>query len=432
MNDLENDSSESIGGDDCVKFNNLPSTWKTARLGDVAEYINGFAFKPTDWGNDGLPIIRIQNLNSTNASFNYYDGQIADKFKVQNGDLLISWSASLDAFLWNRGEAILNQHIFNVRENSKVITRKYLYYVVRDAMTEIRSQIHGATMQHITKPKFEAIKIPLPPLPEQKQIAEVLDKADALREKRRLALQKLDTLLQSVFLEMFGDPTANPKAWDVLAFEELLSIPLRNGLSPSTDGTSFSQVLTLSAITRGVFDSKAVKDAYFAGDIPLDKYVSVNNFLICRGNGNLNLVGQGQFPTINMPNTLFPDTIIAAQIDKDKIEPFFLSTIWNSRFVRKQIEQGARTTNGTFKINQKVIESTKLVVPPLSIQQKFASFANKVSNIKEKYSISSKDLENLFQSLQQRAFKGELFSDEALTVKPQEEKVWQQTSLSER
>src|SRR5437868_9136857 len=100
-----------------MKLNNLPSSWKVARLGDVAEYINGFAFKPTDWGETGVPIIRIQNLNSPNASFNYFDGQIADKFKVQNGDLLISWSASLDAFLWNRGEAILNQHIFNVREN---------------------------------------------------------------------------------------------------------------------------------------------------------------------------------------------------------------------------------------------------------------------------------------------------------------------------
>src|ERR1044072_1647857 len=162
---------------------NLPMGWRWSRLGDVAQYINGRAFKPQDWGTRGLPIIRIQNLNTINASFNYYDGNIEDRYRVKDGDLLISWSASLDAFIWQRGDAVLNQHIFNVHENPHIIIRKYLYYVVRTVMSEIRSQVHGTTMQHITKPKFEAIPIPPPPLDEQRRIAAVLDKADALREK---------------------------------------------------------------------------------------------------------------------------------------------------------------------------------------------------------------------------------------------------------
>ena len=84
----------------------LPIGWKWSRLGEVAEYLNGRAFKPEDWGESGIPIIRIQNLNSPGSKFNYYDGIIHEKNIVENGDLLISWSASLDAYIWDRGDAV--------------------------------------------------------------------------------------------------------------------------------------------------------------------------------------------------------------------------------------------------------------------------------------------------------------------------------------
>lgn len=150
--------------------------WKTHPLGKLATFTNGRAFKPAEWGTTGLPIIRIQNLTNPDAEANYYDGDVADKHRIEDGDLLVSWSASLDAFLWDRGPAALNQHIFKVEENPEIVDRRFLYYALRAVMGSIRSQIHGSTMQHITKPKFEATTLSVPEsVAEQKRIAAELD-----------------------------------------------------------------------------------------------------------------------------------------------------------------------------------------------------------------------------------------------------------------
>ena len=96
----------------------MKKDWTYKKLGEVATYVNGYAFKPETWSEKGLPIIRIQNLNNVNAAFNYYEGELPEKYIVNKGDLLISWSASLGAYYWEGDVAYLNQHIFKVY-NSK-------------------------------------------------------------------------------------------------------------------------------------------------------------------------------------------------------------------------------------------------------------------------------------------------------------------------
>ena len=99
----------------------IPVEWDIVELGDMADYLNGAAFKPSDWSDRGLPIVRIQNLTGTSDKFNYFEGEKKDRYRINNGDLLISWSASLGAFLWHRGEAWLNQHIFKVDNRCAII-----------------------------------------------------------------------------------------------------------------------------------------------------------------------------------------------------------------------------------------------------------------------------------------------------------------------
>lgn len=169
--------------------------WERRRLGEVARYINGCAFRPEEWKRTGMPIIRIQNLNAPSALFNYYDGEVEDRYKVHNGDLLVSWSASLGAYVWERGDALLNQHIFKVEEYSNLALRDFLYFIVNYAMEEIKEHIHGATMQHITKPEFERLYIPVPPLPTQQRIASELKKKMTQAEKLKAAIEKqLETI----------------------------------------------------------------------------------------------------------------------------------------------------------------------------------------------------------------------------------------------
>jgi type I restriction enzyme S subunit len=181
----------------------IPEHWEVVRLGEVGNYINGYAFKPSDWSNTGKPIIRIQNLNNPSASFNYYNGQLDYKYLVKKGDVLISWSASLGAYLWNGEDAWLNQHIFKVKLTNQNVAKDYLYfallyYFVGQAFTNL----HGSTMKHIVKSKFLNILIPLPPLEEQQKIAQILtilDQKIQVEGKKKRSLENVfKTLLNNL------------------------------------------------------------------------------------------------------------------------------------------------------------------------------------------------------------------------------------------
>ena len=155
-------------------YTQLPDGWAAIKVGDVAIYINGRAFKPEDWMCEGLPIIRIQNLNEKNAGYNRTTKTYESKYLIHNGDLLFAWAASLGTYIWNGGNAWLNQHIFKV-EPYQFIEKSYLYYIFKTMTTEFYAQSHGSGMVHITKKQFENIELLLPPLKEQKRIVQTLE-----------------------------------------------------------------------------------------------------------------------------------------------------------------------------------------------------------------------------------------------------------------
>lgn len=181
------------------------SKWPIKPLGEVAEFINGRAFKPGEWSERGIPIIRIQNLTNPNAEPNRFNGELDEKHAVHDGDLLVSWSATLDVFEWNRGEAALNQHIFKVLPFSEIITKRYLFYALKSVMTDLRSKTHGATMKHITKGRFESTLIPTPPLAEQERIVQLLEEADAIRRLSYERSRRLDQLLETLIHQEFSE-----------------------------------------------------------------------------------------------------------------------------------------------------------------------------------------------------------------------------------
>ena len=179
------------------------------KLGDIATYINGYAFKPEDRGDEGLPIIRIQDLTGNSYNLGFYNGDYPEKIEINDGDVLISWSASLGIYIWNRGKALLNQHIFKVAFDKIDINKDYFVYAVRRKLDEMASKTHGATMKHIVKKDFDATQIPYPSLEEQAEIATYLDRVSRIIEARKDELKKIDTLIKARFVEMFGDPIKN-------------------------------------------------------------------------------------------------------------------------------------------------------------------------------------------------------------------------------
>ncbi len=138
----------------------MASTYPTYKLGEVADYINGRPFKPSEWKEKGLPIVRIQNLNDESAVYHYSDAEHEEKYLLHDGDLLFAWAASLGTYIWNGGEAWLNQHIFKVLPKQNV-SKMYLYYALTSIIKELYSKSHGSGMVHVTKGKFEETEIPL-------------------------------------------------------------------------------------------------------------------------------------------------------------------------------------------------------------------------------------------------------------------------------
>ena len=134
----------------------LPQGWALGTVGDTGQYINGLAFKESDWGDEGLPIIRIQNLTNPTKPFNRTTRQVEPSFVVKRGDILVSWSATLDAFQWNSDDAILNQHIFKVVPDQEIVHRSFLYYLLRHAISTMNTSadVHGSTMKHINRGPF--------------------------------------------------------------------------------------------------------------------------------------------------------------------------------------------------------------------------------------------------------------------------------------
>jgi type I restriction enzyme S subunit len=182
----------------------LPNGWEWVPIGETGEYINGFAFKPSHRDSSGLPIVRIQNLTDESKALNTTNIEVPADYKINTGDMLMSWSATLDVFVWRRGPALVNQHIFKVVPDERVISKKLLFYWLKQAIQQLQKteHLHGSTMMHINRGPFMAHKVPLPPAEEQLRIVskleEILPEVDAGLAELKAAQKKLTQYRQSL------------------------------------------------------------------------------------------------------------------------------------------------------------------------------------------------------------------------------------------
>lgn len=282
-----------------------------------------------------------------------------------------------------------------------VLDPRYLMRALQ-AMDLPASANRAAMGVTLNKRSLSQVRIPLVGLPSQRRIAAILDDADALRTKRRMVVAHLDALVQATFIEMFS-------ASDSIATEASTLMPhMRNGLSPSTSGTYPARVLTLSAVTQGLFTPNAAKQGVFAVEPPADKRVRAGDFLMCRGNGNKNLVGRGTYSRENLPDLVFPDTVVAGTVDSAVATMQFLEVAWRQPAVRSQIEAMARTTNGTYKVNQQSLSGIMVNIPAMALQKLYGAKVDRIRSQREICTRSAAEADHLFASLQAAAFRGEL------------------------
>ena len=353
------------------------------KLGDVATYINGYAFKPEDRGEVGLPIIRIQDLTGNAYDLGFYNGDYPKRIEINDGDVLISWSASLGVYVWNRGRALLNQHIFKVQFDKVNIDESYFVYAVRQKLAEMAMKTHGATMKHIVKKDFEETLIPYPSLKKQIEIGTNLDKIANIIVARKQQLELLDELVKARFVEMFGDPVINEKEW---VTKPLLDMGIcKNGMNFHYNdcGVEINCLGVGDFKNLSVIDNTEQLSTVLLNEMPSEEYLLKDDDIVfVRSNGNKALVGRSVavYPG-DIPITFSGFCIRYRKQDDAVTIPYLLRVLKTDSIRRKMAGRGANIQN----LNQQILGNLIIPVPPIELQNQFSDFVRAIDKSKVNY-----------------------------------------------
>lgn len=355
----------------------IPHCWNTSKLKYLGQYINGYAFKPEEWGSKGVPIIRIQDLTGSNDNPNYFEGQIDKKYWVENGDILISWAATLDAFIWNKGNGWLNQHIFKAVPNRRIINYDFFFWMIKESMKNMNNDNkHGIFMQHVTLSVFNNFTIPMPPLAEQERIAAFLDaqcaEIDAVLEKTRASIEEYKKLKQAVITQAVtkgirGDRPMKdsgiewigeiPAEWSVVPFSKFARVSA-NLVNPS-DYQDYLQVSpeNIEKDSGKLLPCKTVSEV---GVESWNHFFHKGQILYSKIRPKLNKVCIAPFDGLCSAD-MYP-------IDTDNISKFVVYTILSNDF-NQQVAMITENRVKMPKINQKELSKIIVVLPANRMEQ---------------------------------------------------------------
>ena len=324
---------------------------------------------------DGYPTVGLEHLTPEEITLTSWNGSSGNTFTkmFHKGDVLFGRRrAYLKKAAVAPFDGICSGDITVITAKPDYLLPELLPFIIQnDALFDFAVERSAGSLS--PRVKWEHLKnyeFSLPDMEKQHELSELLWAMDATKKTYQQLIAATDELVKSQFIEMTGPYSQyNIKAGTVM-------YGMRNGLSPSRSGEHHAKILTLSAVTQGAFDENAWKDGYFTDCPPNDKRICATDFYICRGNGNKTLVGAGVYSPKDHFDLVFPDTVIATRINEQKIRLPYLYMAWKMQAVRNQIEENAKTTNGTYKINQSVIANVELIVPPLPVQDDFVAFVH--------------------------------------------------------
>ena len=343
-----------------------------------------------------------------NFILQFTDGKYPEKIEINNGDILISWSASLGVYKWNRGKALLNQHIFKVVFDKKPIDKQYFVFATEYHLREMEQQTHGATMKHITKSAFEKIEIPYPKLEKQKKIANKLERTKSLLLKQHRKIELLDQLLKARFVEMFGDPVSNPYGWDKVNISTVVRGRASNGYFAKRqeyveDGNV--AILGVAHVVNRMYSQVEGLPRTNASDVDIQKHkVGYGDMLFCRSSLVAEGIGKASIVPENTPdNTLFECHVIRLPLNLNKCIPEYMQVLSTTDYFRKQIIAQSKTATMT-TIGQDGILKATIILPPIEKQREFYSFVKKVDKSKAAIQKSIDETQLLYDSLMQKYF----------------------------
>ena len=407
-----------------------PPGWDFPTIGDLAKPEKGSirigpfgsALKKHEYSETGVRVLGIEDVHPNqflSDRCKYIpDAKFCElrQYEVNHGDVLVTNMGTVGrACVVPVGtqKSIISSHLIKVSLDRSRADPNYLCWMLNYSplvVAQIRAKSHGAIMAGFNSSLLKSLRIPFPPLAEQKRIARILDAADASRAKRREALAQLDTLLQSTFLDMFGDPATNPMGWprpSLLTLLETAELFVDGDWVESKDQEPDGDVrlIQLADIGDGVYLDKSSR--FLASDTarrlrctPLH----VGDILVAR------------MPDPLGRACLFPGderkaiTVVDICIIRPRSggpHPTWLMCCINTTGFRSLIAREATGTTRS-RISRGNLSRLPIIAPPTALQHRFAAIAESVERQRASQRAHLAELDNLFASLQSRAFRGEL------------------------
>ena len=370
------------------------------KLGEICNFINGRAFKPSEWEKQGLPIVRIQNLNDENADFNYYSKAIEDKYIIESNQLLFSWSGtpgtSFGAFFWNRGKAVLNQHIFKVIPKID-INIEYLRYLLNGNLDIIISKSHGGVgLQHITKSELEKIVVTIPEREEQVYAVNILNKITEIIKIRKEQIRYFEEIIKSQFVEMFENKNFEKKTL------QDITIKITDGSHNPPNGIDENVGYMMLSSQNIVNDKINYENARYLSKEDFEKENARTD--LKNGDVLLTIVGTvGRTAIISNEENITLQRSVAVLKPIEEIKSEYLVGALKSDDVVRQLNKGAKgvAQKGIY-LND--LKKLTISVPPIELQNKFADFVKQIDKQKFEIENSLKEMQELYESLMEKYF----------------------------
>lgn len=382
---------------------------QSVELGSIARFFSGNAWKSERFTRDpsGMPLIRIQNVDAVRDSeFIFWPDEYDRRFLVSAGDLLLTLSGSFRAAIWNGPQALLNQRIVKITP-AKGIDKSWLFWWLQHAIDRIAKLGRHALVSNVALSDLKVLRLNPPPLSEQKRIAMILDKADQLRQKRKQAIALLDSLTQSIFLDMFGE--LNSQVWHSAKISEV-ALNMRTG--PFGSQLLHSEFVDEGIAVLGI--DNAVSNRFEWGKarfISKKKYQELLRYTVKPNDVLITIMGTcGRCVVVpkDIPTAINTKHLCCITLNQNKILPEYLHACFlNNQSVLRQL--GVLTKGAVMPgLNMGIIKSLVIPIPPISLQERFRDvLARAVKQIRfSEKAASHADL--LFASLQHRAFSGQL------------------------
>lgn len=306
-------------------------------------------------------------------------------------------------------EATANQSVTGILPSKEHYPR-YLYYFLKSQRRKIRGDAFGGAQPHINQKYVKDFKVPLPPLDDQIRIAHLLSKVEGLIAQRKQHLQQLDNLLKSIFLEMFGFRNETYTQWtiDKLSSHTEIVSGVTKGKKYKTEDLIKIPYMRVANVQDGHFVLDEVK-VIAVTQKEIDQYKLRRGDLLLTEGGDPDKLGRGTVWEEQIKSCIHQNHIFRVRIkDQTILNPYYLSALVGSSYGKAYFLKSAKQTTGIASINSTQLKNFPTVIPPIELQNHFATIVKKVEGIKTRYQQSLTELKNLYGALSQQAFKGEL------------------------